>query len=190
MIGLPNVSAEEIGSLIEKDQVIGAKVLRLANSPFYEFPSRIASVPHTVVVLGLNVVKGLSLCAIARDIMKDAGLGQLWRHSLSVAITAQLLSKRLEMKNVKEVFVAGLLHDIGKVILYVKWPDVGKKIKAVNPSGNRPMMQVGQDLYEVSHAGVGDWLATALHLPARLREPILYHHKPGVAQDTQRGVCL
>lgn len=80
--------------------------------------------------------------------MKDAGLGQLWRHSMGVAITAQLPGKRLEMKNVKEVFVAGLLHEIGKVILYVKWPDVGKKIKAVNPSGNRPMMQVEQDLYE------------------------------------------
>ena len=122
------MSAEEIGSLIEKDQVLAAKVSRLANSPFYGFPSRIASVPHAVVVLGLNVVKGLTLCATAHDIMKDAGLGQLWRHSLGVAITAQLLGKRLEMKNVEEVFVAGLLHDIGKVILYVKWPDVGKKV--------------------------------------------------------------
>ena len=185
MIGRPNVSAEEIGTLIEKDQVLAAKVLRLANSPFYGFPSRIASVPHAVVVLGLNVVKGLTLRATAHDIMKDAGLGQLWRHSLGVAITAQLLGKRLEMKNVEEVFVAGLLHDIGKVILYVKWPDVGKKIKAANPSGDRPMMQIEQDLYEVSHAEVGGWLANAWHLPATLREPILFHHQPGAAQDAQ-----
>ncbi|MFO0707123.1 MAG: HDOD domain-containing protein [Nitrospira sp.] len=183
MIGRPNVSAEEIGSLIEKDQVLAAKVLRLANSPFYGFPSRIASVPHAVVVLGLNVVKGLTLCATAYDIMKDAGLNQLWRHSLGVAITAQLLGKRLEMKNPEEVFVAGLLHDIGKVLLYVKWADVGKKIKTANPIGDRPMLDIELELYEASHADVGGWLANAWHLPAALREPILLHHQPNAAQD-------
>jgi HD-like signal output (HDOD) protein len=61
MIGRPTVSTEEIGSIIEKDQVLAAKVLRLANSPFYGFPSRIGSVTHAVIVLGFNVVKGLTL---------------------------------------------------------------------------------------------------------------------------------
>lgn len=183
MIGRPNVSADDIGSLIEKDQVLAAKVLRLANSPFYGFPSRIASVPHAVVILGLNVVKGLTLCATAYDIMKDAGMVQLWRHSLGVAITSQILGKHLDMKNPEEVFVAGLLHDIGKVILYVKWPEVGSKIRAANPAGDRPLFDVEQELYEVSHADVGGWLANAWHLPTTLREPILFHHQPGAAQD-------
>jgi len=116
MIGRPNVSAEEIGLLIEKDQVLSAKVLRLANSPFYGFPSRIASVAHAVVVLGLNVVKGLTLCATAFDMMKTAGMHQLWRHSLGVAITAHILGTKAEMKNPEEAFVAGLLHDIGKAV--------------------------------------------------------------------------
>jgi HD-like signal output (HDOD) protein len=98
MIGRPNLSAEEIGSLIEKDKVLAATVLRLANSPFYGLPSRIASVPHAVVVLGLNVVKLLTLCATAHDIMKDAGMGQLWKHSLGVASTAQIPGKRLDIK--------------------------------------------------------------------------------------------
>lgn len=183
MIGRPNVSAEDIGSLIEKDQVLAAKVLRLANSPFYGFPSRIASVPHAVVVLGLNVVKGLTLCATAYDIMKDAGMVPLWRHSLGVAITSQILGKHLAMKNPEEVFVAGLLHDIGKVILYVKWPEVGTRIRAANPTGDRSMFDVERELYEVSHADVGGWLANAWHLPTALREPIMFHHQPGAAQE-------
>ena len=115
MIGRPTVSTEEIGAIIEKDQVLAAKVLRLANSPFYGFPSRIGSVAHAVIVLGFNVVKGLTLCASALSIMKDAGMDQLWRHSLGVAITANLLAARLGIKNPEELFVAGLLHDIGKV---------------------------------------------------------------------------
>lgn len=182
-IGRPNISAEEIGTLIEKDQVLSAKVLRLANSPFYGFPARIASVGHAVVVLGLNVVKGLTLCATAFDIMKDAGMDQLWRHSLGVAITAQILGTRVAIKNPEEVFVAGLLHDIGKVVLYVKWPDVGSRIQAAQRTGDRPVMDVEQDLFELTHADVGGWLANAWHLPTTLREPIQYHHKPAAAQE-------
>jgi HD-like signal output (HDOD) protein len=182
MIGLPNVSAEEIGALIEKDQVLSAKVLRLANSPFYGFPSRIASVAHAVVVLGLNVVKGLTLCATAFDMMKNAGMNELWRHSLGVAITSHILGTKAALKNPEEVFVAGLLHDIGKVVLYVKWPDVGRQITAASRKTGRSLMETEQDLFDVTHADVGGWLATAWHLPTSLREPILYHHKPAAAQ--------
>lgn len=183
MIGRPNVSAEEIGALIEKDQVLSAKVLRLANSPFYGFPSRIASVAHAVVVLGLNVVKGLTLCATAFDMMKNAGMNELWRHSLGVAITAHILGTKAALKNPEEVFVAGLLHDIGKVVLYVKWSDVGRHITAATRKTGRSLMEAEQELFDVTHADVGGWLATAWHLPTSLREPILFHHRPAAAQD-------
>ncbi len=185
MIGRPNVSAEEIGSLIEKDQVLSAKVLRLANSPFYGFPSRIASVAHAVVVLGLSVVKGLTLCATAFDMMKNAGMNDLWRHSLGVAITAHILGAKAGMKNPEEVFVGGLLHDIGKVVLYVKWPDVGQQITAATAQTSRSLMETEQALFDVTHADVGGWLATAWHLPTSLREPILHHHAPSAAHDAQ-----
>lgn len=184
MIGRPNVSTEEIGSIIEKDQVLAAKVLRLANSPFYGFPSRIGSVSHAVIVLGFNVVKGLTLCASALSIMKDAGMDQLWRHSLGVAIMANLLAARMEMKNHEELFVSGLLHDIGKVVLYVKWPDVGNCIKdAHTTQDDRPLLAVEQELTGLSHADIGGSLADAWHLPITLREPVLYHHDPSLAKE-------
>ncbi len=184
MIGRPTVSTEEIGAIIEKDQVLAAKVLRLANSPFYGFPSRIGSVAHAVIVLGFNVVKGLTLCASALSIMKDAGMDQLWRHSLGVAITANLLAARLEIKNPEELFVAGLLHDIGKVVLYVKWPEVGSSIKDVaKAEGDRSLFELEQELLGLSHADIGGCLANAWNLPVTLREPILYHHAPTLAKE-------
>ena len=183
MIGRPNISAEEIGALIEKDQVLSAKVLRLANSPFYGFPSRIASVAHAVVVLGLSVVKGLTLCATAFDMMKNAGMNDLWRHSLGVAMTAHILGAKAGMKNPEEVFVGGLLHDIGKVVLYVKWPDVGQQITLATKDSSRSLMDTERELFDVTHADVGGWLATAWHLPTSLREPILHHHMPSAAQE-------
>ena len=190
MIGRPNVSAEEIGALIEKDQVLSAKVLRLANSPFYGFPSRIASVAHAVVVLGLNVVKGLTLCATAFDMMKNAGMNELWRHSLGVPITAHILGTKAALKNPEEVFVAGLLHDIGKVVLYVKWPDVGRQITTAARQSAHSLMESEQKLFDVTHADVGGWLATAWHLPTSLREPILYHHTPAAAQGAQLQTAI
>jgi len=184
MIGRPTVSTEEVGAIIEKDQVLAAKVLRLANSPFYGFPSRIGSVAHAVIVLGFNVVKGLTLCASALSIMKDAGMDQLWRHSLGVAITANLLAARLKIKNPEELFVAGLLHDIGKVVLYVKWPDVGSSIKdAIQTGGDRSLFEVEQELLGLSHADIGGCLAKAWNLPVTLRDPILYHHDPTLAKE-------
>ncbi len=190
MIGRPNVSAEEIGTLIEKDQVLSAKVLRLANSPFYGFPSRIASVAHAVVVLGLSVVKGLTLCATAFDMMKNAGMNDLWRHSLGVAMTAHILGAKAGMKNPEEVFVGGLLHDIGKVVLYVKWPDVGQQITAATKDSARSRMDTERELFDVTHADVGGWLATAWHLPTSLREPILHHHLPSAAQEAKLQTAI
>ena len=190
MIGRPNVSAEEIGALIEKDQVLSAKVLRLANSPFYGFPSRIASVAHAVVVLGLSVVKGLTLCATAFDMMKNAGMNDLWRHSLGDAMTAHILGAKTGMKNPEEVFVGGLLHDIGKVVLYVKWPDVGKQITAATKDSARSRMDTERELFDVTHADVGGWLATAWHLPTSLREPILHHHLPSAAQEAKLQTAI
>jgi len=184
MISRPTVSAEEIGTIIEKDQVLAAKVLRLANSPFYGFPSRIGSVSHAVIVLGFNVVKGLTLCASALTIMKDAGMDQLWRHSLGVAITANLLAAKLEIKNPEELFVSGLLHDIGKVVFYVKWPDVGTSIKdALKTRADHSLFDVEMELTGLSHAEIGGYLASAWHLPVTLREPILYHHNPTQAKE-------
>lgn len=190
LIGRADVSAEDIGALIEKDQVLSAKVLRLANSPFYGFPSRIASVAHAVVVLGLSVVKGLTLCATAFDMMKTAGMNDLWRHSLGVAITAHILGAKAGMKNPEEVFVGGLLHDIGKVVLYVKWPDVGQQITAARRDRAQSLMETEQELFDVTHADVGGWLATAWHLPTSLREPILHHHRPSAAQDARLPTAI
>jgi HD-like signal output (HDOD) protein len=190
MMGRTNVSAEEIGLLIEKDQVLSAKVLRLANSPYYGFPSRIGSVAHAVVVLGLNVVKGLTLCATAFDMMKSAGMDALWRHSLGVAITAHILGTNAEMKNPEEVFVAGLLHDIGKVVLYVKWPDVGRQITGASKDSTRYLIESEQSLFDVTHADVGGWLAAAWHLPVTLRESIMYHHNPVAAQDAKLQTAI
>lgn len=185
-----DTSAEDLERIIEKDQVLAAKVLRLANSPFYGFPTRIASVSHAVVVLGLNVVKGLTLCATAFDLMKAAGMDQLWRHSLSVAIMAHILAARAGLKNQDEVFVAGLLHDIGKVVLYVKFPDLAPQIEQAALEHGMAMRDAEQEVLGLTHAEVSGWLAGAWHLPASLKDPLMFHHRPALALEARCQTAL
>lgn len=181
MIDRPQTSAEDLGKLIEKDQVLTAKVLQLANSPYYGFPARIASVSHAVVVLGLNVVKGLALGATVFDMMKAAGMDHLWRHSLGVAIVAHLLATRVGHKNPEELFVAGLLHDLGKVVIAVKLPETASNITRAMQERDLSMLEAEIEVLELTHAEVAGWLATAWHLPTVLKDPIMYHHRPALA---------
>jgi HD-like signal output (HDOD) protein len=184
-IAQPSTSAEDLARVLERDQVLAAKVLRLANSPFYGFPSRIASVDHAVVVLGLNVVKGLTLCASALDIIQEAGMHQLWRHSLGVAMTSQIIARRLGLKNPEDVFVAGLLHDLGKVVLYLKAPEIWNQVEALSKANRTYMLDTEQTILDFTHAEVAGWLADAWHLPVVLREPMLFHHQPAAAQTAR-----
>src|SRR5205807_188521 len=174
MIDRPETSAEGLGRMIEKDQVLSAKALQLANSPFYGFPARIASVSHAVVVLGLNVVKGLTLGATVFDMMKAAGMDQLWRHSLGVAMVSHLLATRVGQKNPEELFVAGLLHDLGKVVMYVKLPETASRIEAAVRDRDVYMIDAEREILGLTHADVAGWLASAWHLPTVLKETIIY----------------
>lgn len=177
----PDSSAEDLGRVIEKDQVLSAKVLRLANSPFYGFPARIASVSHAVVVLGLNVVKGLTLGATAFDMMKAAGMEQLWRHSLGVAMMARILAPRTGLKHPDEVFAAGLLHDLGKVIISVKLPDLAVQIEQAVRERDLPIRDAEQEVLSLTHTEVNGWLTDVWNLPASLKDPMMFHHRPTLA---------
>lgn len=190
MSNRPDTSAEDLGKIIEKDQVLAAKVLKLANSPFYGFPARIASVSHAVVVLGLNVVKGLTLGATAFDMMKSAGMEQLWRHSLAVAMAAHILAARMGLKNPEEVFAAGLLHDLGKVVLQVKLPDLSRQVESALRNDDRSRAQAEQEVIGVSHAEVAGWLGDLWHLPVALKDPMMFHHQPSLSRDAEKQTAI
>ncbi len=177
----PDSSAEDLGRIIEKDQVLAAKVLRLANSPFYGFPKRIASVSHAVVVLGLNIVKGLTLGAAAFDMMKAAGMEHLWRHSLGVAMTASILAPRAGLRNPEEVFVAGLLHDLGQIVIHEKLPDLATQIEQAFTEQDLYRVDAEHETLGLTHAEVAGWLADVWNLPSSLKDPMMFHHRPTLA---------
>lgn len=181
MVEDDKTSAQEIGEIIQRDQVLSAKILKLVNSPVYGFPRRISSVTHALVLLGFNVVKGLVLStAVFDDLSKDAS--GLWEHSLGTAILARRLGSELGVQDPEECMVAGLLHDLGKVILsHLALEDYVQAMETAHERGCH-ITEVEREVFGVDHTRIALWLALRWHLPERLSDALTYHHNPSRAK--------
>ena len=178
-----DVSASEIGAIIETDQVLAARILKIVNSSFYGFPGQISSVSQAIVILGFNTVKGLVLSASVFDMMVE-GMAGLWDHSLGCALAAGCLARRLEQPEPEEITTAGLLHDIGKVIISTQLPSEFVKVLQLARAEGITIHTAEERLIGVTHDKIAGWLADKWKLPIGLREPITYHHRPGLARNS------
>jgi putative nucleotidyltransferase with HDIG domain len=189
MVESPDVTAQEVGKLISSDQVLGAKVLRLVNSPFYGFPGRISSITHSIILLGFNVIKGVVLSASVFDLMEQSMVG-LWEHSLGSAVISGTISRTLGMAEPEEIATACLLHDIGKVLVRVSLKDDYEQIADLVKKKGSSFREAEIEVLGVDHAEIGGWLAHEWNLPDRLAIPIEFHHNPGSAPRFQDRVAV
>lgn len=196
MIGLidnPKTSARDVARLIATDQALTAKILKLANSAFYGFPRKIATVNHAVVVLGFETVKSLGLSVSVLE--RFAGGGpetsfdrqRFWEHSIACGVAAQLLGSRLRYRVQGEAFAAGILHDIGKLILSQYFPEEFTRVMAMVREENLYIGKAEEAVLGVTHAEIGCWLAEKWNLPRQLVDTIAFHHTPG---RMERGAQL
>jgi HD-like signal output (HDOD) protein len=171
MVESPDVSPKDVGKLISSDQVLGARVLRLVNSPFYGFPGRISSISHAIILLGFNVIKGVVLSASVFDLMERSMVG-LWEHSLGSAIVSGAISRILGLAEPEEISTAALLHDIGKVLVRVSLSADYDRIVDVVKTRQISFREAELEVLEVDHAQIGQWLSREWSLPEKLSIPI------------------
>ncbi len=189
MVESPDVSPKDVGKLISSDQVLGARVLKLVNSPFYGFPGRISSISHAIILLGFNVIKGVVLSASVFDLMERTMVG-LWEHSLGAAIVSGTISRTLGLNEPEEISTAALLHDIGKVLVRVSLTaDYDKIIDQVNAK-QISFREAELEILEVDHAEIGQWLSREWNLPEKLSIPIAGHHEPDTAVKFKDRVAV
>jgi putative nucleotidyltransferase with HDIG domain len=181
LVADPGVSVTEISRFISGDPVLTTKILRMVNSPVYGFPGRISSVNQAVLLLGLNVVKGLLIGVTVFDLMQKAMIG-LWEHSLGCAIMARLVAKKKGLKEPEEASVYGLVHDIGKVILALQLPEEYQEVMNEAQEKGVTVYEVENDYFSTTHATVGSWVAAQWSFPKRLIDVIGYHHKPQLSK--------
>jgi putative nucleotidyltransferase with HDIG domain len=182
LIENPRISLGEISKFISNDPVLTAKVLKMVNSPVYGFPGRISSVNQAVVLLGLNVIKGLLLGVTVFELMQKAMTG-LWEHSVGCAVTARLMAIKKGLKEPEEVTVCGLLHDLGKVILVLQYPELYEKTMKTARVQGVSVSEVERDYFGTIHSTVGTWMAQKWNFPKMLIDVIQNHHKPSLAKQ-------
>ncbi|MDD2897988.1 MAG: HDOD domain-containing protein [Desulfuromonadaceae bacterium] len=172
-------SVQEMAKIVSSDQVLSARILRLANSPSYGF-YRVSTISNAMILLGVNVVKSLALSSSIFAIMEKESVG-LWEHSLGVGVAANLIAKKLSLPECEEIATAGLLHDIGKVIISLKCSEAEKDILKLVRERHIYIMEAEKEIIETDHAEVGCWLSKSWFLPDKLSEPIASHHDVGTS---------
>ena len=178
----PQTSILQLAEVIGRDQVLSSKVLKMVNSPTYGFPGRIASIQNALVLLGFNVIKSLIISTVVFESMANS-MTALWRHSVGCSIACHELGRLLKVANVDELFIAGLLHDIGKVIITVQLPEARKEIERLVREEDVPCREAEERVLGMTHARIGSWLAEHWNLPASLRYALACHHRPTSAHD-------
>ncbi len=181
LVSDPGISLTEISRFISSDPALTTRVLRMVNSPVYGFPGRIWSVNQAVLLLGLNVVKGLLFGVTVFDLMQRAMIG-LWEHSVGCAIVARLMARRKGLKDPEETSIHGLLHDIGKVVLVLQFPVEYERVMNDAKEKEGTLYEAENAYFSTSHATVGAWLSRKWSFPAPLVDVIHYHHRPRLAK--------
>ena len=176
-------SVQEMARLVSSDQVLSARILKLANSPSYGF-YRVSTISNAMILLGVNVVKSLALSSSIFEIMEKNSVG-LWEHSLGAGVAANIISRRLKLPECEEISTAALLHDIGKVIIRLNFGDDYRQLLALIEEDEVSMLEAERQLLGTDHAEVGAWLAKSWFLPEKLIRPIVYHHDVAAAPSQQ-----
>jgi putative nucleotidyltransferase with HDIG domain len=184
LVGNPKTSAGDLDHLISADQALSAKILKVSNSAFYGFPRKIVTIKWAIVVLGFEAVKNLGLSVALLERFPEGESHELfdrqqfWTHSIGCGAASRLLARRIGYRREAEAFVAGILHDLGKLILVEYFQDKFLSAVRLARSEDLYIAQAEEIVLGVSHAEVGGWLAEKWNLPREIVEVIARHHGP------------
>jgi putative nucleotidyltransferase with HDIG domain len=190
----PNCEIQQIGELVGSDPALTAKLLQLANSAFVGFAREVSSAEEAVMLLGIGAARSLALSAPifssfqARP-LDGCSLEEVWNHSLSVGHRAKEIA-RMEGASeevLEQTFTAGVLHDVGKVLLAENATLHYSEIMARAHESGRPLFEIEREVFQVTHAQVGAYLLDLWGLPAPLVEAIALHHTPSEALEPAFG---
>ncbi len=190
LIDDPQSSARSLSRIIKTDQVLTTRILRMANSAYYGFPNPISSINLAIVVLGFDTIRNLGLSVAVISRLSRAANGdelldytRFWEHSAAVAVASRMLARMHGYRSMEsEAFVAGLIHDIGKLILSQYQTSNYSKCLQIVSTERISLAAAEERVFGVTHAEVGSWLAGRWNLPDALTEAIRLHHIPLAAR--------
>ena len=192
----PTTTPNKLAEMITLDQSLTADVLRLANSAAMDYVPPSRTMQEAVMRLGYARIKTMVLGVHASPLLTRAlsgyqlGAAELWEHSVTAATIARTLSRALSFNNAEEAYIAGLLHDMGKLVLDQYLAADYANMLAFKQKHNLRLWQVEQKLFGLDHGAVGGALATKWNFPRSLAEAIEFHHWPTFASHDQELAAI
>lgn len=197
LIDDPNSSSNDIAQAISQDPSFTIRLLRIANSSLFSFPSSVTTVAKAVTIIGTSQIRSIALSmSVAKSfagLPNDlVSMHNFWRHSLFCGLIARLLAKKVRGCDPDSVFTAGLLHDIGELVIFNRLPKEAEAalLMVLDSQDEVQVHEAEQEVMGLDHAEVGGELAKHWHLPPLLEECIRYHHNPAGASQHPKAVAL
>jgi HD-like signal output (HDOD) protein len=181
----PKSTARDLHEVIKNDPALSVKVLKVVNSAFYGLPGQVASVDRAIILLGLSAVKNIAIAASIARLFKGSRISEhfsasdLWRHSVAVAVAARSIVKMSPHPAMAdEIFVAGLIHDLGTLVERQCYPDQFAEVIHRCMNSDADFLQVEREIIGADHQAFGAGLTVKWKFPRHLRAAVGFHHNP------------
>lgn len=195
MINDPRFSIEDIGQVICKDPALTARLLKVVNSSLYGFQSKIDTVSRAIAVIGIDDLRNLVLATSVIDTFSDipphwVDMTAFWMHSVHCGLVAKLLARRSGVLHCERLFILGLLHNIGSLVMYHKMPEAALKVLVAVEHKRYLIPDFERTTFGFTHAEVGGELIKRWHLPESLYEAIGCYLNPESSIAHRLDTCL
>ncbi|HYA13511.1 MAG TPA: HDOD domain-containing protein [Syntrophales bacterium] len=192
----PQSSIKDIGEIISGDPGLTSRLLRLVNSPFYGFQSKIDTVSQALLMVGTQQIRDLALATSVISLFKGipghlVNMESLWKHSVGCGLAARMLATVGQCKgNVEFFFTAGIIHDIGRLVIYKQIPETAQKMILQCKDSKKPLFLVEKEVLGFDHSDLGRALAQLWNLPPTLEEVLACHHVPWETKQYPVEACV
>jgi len=179
-----DASFGELAEVIEKDTVLAGNVLRLVNSALYGFAGTVNSVRHAVAILGLNKLRNVAMSMSISKLWRSVSMPEGWSsarfniHSVATAVLSDLVAQRVPVPYPEGAFVAGLLHDVGKLLIAISLPREYVAIQTLFSRGTRALEECEQEVIGATHSVLSGVVLEKWNLPPPIRRAVTFHHSP------------
>jgi putative nucleotidyltransferase with HDIG domain len=189
----PDSSTEELQRVISTDQALASQILKIANSAMFGMMRDVKTITQAIMTLGFSTIKSVVIASSAKNLYNrgNSGLQErlMWEHALVTALAGRAYAKQLRFPRSEEVFLAGLMHDIGKSVMGVKFPDrYSAMIRTIyNEQGDSLQMEL--DTFGFDHTMVGEALMKSWNLAQSIEQTVRWHHEPLETPPENRGLA-
>lgn len=196
MLDDPNVTSNQVGRVIRLDPALTARLLKVVNSALYGFRSRIDTVSQAVTIIGLEELRSLVMAASANVVFNRIStdlvdMDSFWHHSVYTGLVARNLAGQCGLPGRETIFLTGLLHDVGQLVIYSQLPnEAGEILARCDHEGHPALCRIERELLGFDHAEVGAELLRQWELPQSLWEPVRHHHEPAQSSEFPRQSAL